>query len=280
MKVTHIMRGEEFISSTPKFLSLYDALGITRPEIATMPVILGADGNKKLGKRDGAKDLLTYRDEGYLPEAMVNFLAFLGWNPGTEQELLSPAELIAQFDLERVQSSGARFDETKLLHINREWMRKLTDEEYLAALQFEVPSTERLMKLVPELKERAHTFGEACAMLADELRYIFEVPYIERTQLVAKEVDGKHNTAEHLREVRSRLEQLPEGTGVEGIKLALMPYADAVTKEDGGRGAVLWPLRYALSGKDRSPDPFTLIHILGLHEAVSRIDAALGILEQ
>lgn len=280
MKITHIMRGEEFVSSTPKFLSLYEALGIERPEIATMPVILGTEGTKKLGKRDGAKDLLTYRDEGYLPEAMVNFLALLGWNPGTDQEIMSVEEIIAQFDLDRVQRSGAQFDETKLLHTNREWMRKLPDALFITALNYEVPNTDRLLKLIPELKERSHTFAEARTMLAEEMQYIFSVPHVEITQLRAKEAADKPNTEIHLKELRSRLELLPEGVGIEGIKLALMPYADSIPKEDGGRGAVLWPLRYALSGKDRSPDPFTLIHILGLHEVVSRIDAALGILEQ
>jgi len=279
MKVTHIMRGQEFISSTPKFLSLYDALGFERPEIATMPPIMGEGGNKKLGKRDGAKDLLEYRAEGYLPEAMVNFLALLGWNPGTDDEIYSAEELIALFDLSRVQRSGAQFNEEKLLHINQEWMRKLPEADFIRMGSFEAPDTERLTRLVPELKERATTLGEARDLVAGELSYIFTVPELSAELLTAKEV-VPGSTKAHLEHIAARLMDMPEGTGVEGIKAHLMPYADALTKEEGGRGAVLWPLRYALSGKERSPDPFSLIYILGLHEAASRVQRALGILGQ
>ena len=275
MKVTHIMRGEEFISSTPKFLSLYDALDIKRPEIATMPVILGEAGTKKLGKRDGAKDLLEYRKEGYLPEAMVNFLALLGWNPGTDEEIFSMAELARLFDLDRVQKAGARFDEAKLLHINQEWMRKLPDSAFVARLK--APDMDRLERLIPELKERARTFGEAQLMLDTDLGYIFSEPSLERSLLLSKET-AEGATKGHLEALKGLMAALPEGVGPEGVKLALMPYADQIPKEVGGRGAALWPLRYALSGAERSPDPFTLIHVLGLHESSVRIERALAIL--
>jgi len=279
MQITHIMRGEEFISSTPKFLSLYDALDIKRPEIASMPVILGEGGNKKLGKRDGAKDLLEYRAEGYLPEAMVNFLALLGWNPGGDEEVFSVEELIAHFDLARVQRSGAQFNEDKLLHINQEWMRKLSDEEFVRLGNLTASDEERLLRLVPELKERTTTFGQAREALNGELSYIFEVPVLDPSLLTAKEaVPGSTRT--HLGELLTRMKEMPEGVGPEGIKAHLMPYADQIAKEDGGRGAALWPMRYALSGKERSPDPFALTYILGLHEAASRLERALGILSE
>lgn len=277
MQVTHIMRGQEFIASTPKYLSLYEALGIDRPEIATMPPIMGEGGNKKLGKRDGAKDLLEYRAEGYLPEAMVNFLALLGWNPGTDEEIFSTQELITLFDLARVQKSGAQFNEEKLLHINQEWMRRLPDNEFIRIGNIDASDTERLVRLVPELKERATTLGEARELVNGELSYVFTAPELDAALLTAKEV-VPGSTQAHLTELLARIETLPEGAGVEGIKVHLMPYADQVPKENGGRGAVLWPLRYALSGRERSPDPFTLIHILGLHEAASRVRVALGIL--
>jgi len=278
MQVTHIMRGQEFISSTPKYLSLYDALDIKRPEIATMPPIMGEGGNKKLGKRDGAKDLLEYRDEGYLPEAMMNFLALLGWNPGTEEEVFSSAELISLFDLDRVQKSGAQFNEEKLLHINQEWMRRMPDQAFIDLGKLTAPNPERLLRLVPELKERTTTLKEAQELVSGELAYIFTEPVLEAAALTAKEV-VPGSTKEHLAYLLTRIQDMPEGTGPEGIKVHLMPYADSISKEDGGRGAVLWPLRYALSGKERSPDPFMLIHILGLHEAASRVSKALGILE-
>ncbi|MEZ4195556.1 MAG: glutamate--tRNA ligase [Candidatus Paceibacterota bacterium] len=113
MGVTHIMRADEFISSMPKFLSLYDALGFTYPTFVTLPPILRDDRTKKLGKRDGAKDILEYRAEGFLPEAMVNFLALIGWNPGTDQEIFSMSELIEAFDISKIQRAGGAFNEEK-----------------------------------------------------------------------------------------------------------------------------------------------------------------------
>ncbi len=126
MNVSHVLRSQEFISSTPKFLNLYDALQIERPVLATLPYVMAINGNKKLGKRDGAKDILDYQKEGYLPEAMVNFLATLGWNDGTEQEVFTTAELIEKFSLDRVQKSPARFDEQRLLWLNGQHIRALS----------------------------------------------------------------------------------------------------------------------------------------------------------
>ncbi|MDB4992388.1 MAG: gltX [Parcubacteria group bacterium] len=285
MKITHIMRGEEFISSTPKFLSLYDALGIQRPEIATMPVILGAEGTKKLGKRDGAKDILDYRSEGYLPEAMRNFLALLGWHPTGDEEKLSTEDLFREFKIERVQKSGAQFDEQKLLHLNREWMRDLSPEEYVergnlvAHLGLGEDAVPTLLKLVPILKERAHTYQEAWDMLIGELASIFKAPELQKESLLAKEpAEGAGSTKAHLEAVLGLMKSLHEEQDADAVKAVLMPYADGISKENGGRGAALWPLRYALSGAERSPDPFTLISILGKGESISRIQTALGIL--
>lgn len=129
MGVNLIVRGTEFVSSTPKYLSLYEALGINPPLMASVPHIMNPDGRKKLGKRDGAISVTQYREMGVLSEAMVNFLASLGWNDGTEQEIYSIDELINKFDLSKVQKSGARFDEQKLIWINGQWIKKLDLEE-------------------------------------------------------------------------------------------------------------------------------------------------------
>ncbi|MDB5177774.1 MAG: gltX, partial [Candidatus Saccharibacteria bacterium] len=126
MKITHVLRSQEFISSTPKYLNLYEALSITPPILATLPYVMAIDGKKKLGKRDGAKDILEYANEGYLPEAMMNFLATLGWNDGTEQEICTKTELIEKFSLTRVQKSPARFDEQRLLWLNGQHIRLLS----------------------------------------------------------------------------------------------------------------------------------------------------------
>ncbi len=278
MKITHIMRGEEFISSTPKFLSLYEALDIERPEIATLPVILGEAGTKKLGKRDGAKDILEYRDEGYMPEAMMNFLALLGWHPEGDIEILSQADLTSKFDIAKVQKGGARFDEAKLLHLNQEWMRKLSDTEYLARGAFEIPA--HADQIIPMLKERAHTFSEARDMITTQLGFLFSAPAIDKEKLLAKEPEGRSGLAKSgLQAVLEALKALPESVSTEAAKDALMPLADAEEANGkGGRGGVLWPLRYALSGAEKSPDPFTLVSILGSQESQSRVVTALAIL--
>lgn len=147
MGVTHVIRGLEYISSMPKYLDLYDALNLQWPVFAHMPHIMAPDGKKKLSKRDGAKSVLQYKDEGYLPEAMLNFLASLGWNDGTEQEVFSQEELIEKFSLGRVQRSGARFDQQRLLWLNGQWIRRLS---------------------LDELGERAEPFWSNAAMEASE----------------------------------------------------------------------------------------------------------------
>jgi glutamyl-tRNA synthetase len=280
MEITHVMRGQEFVSSTPKFLSLYEALGVTPPVFVTLPPILGESGTKKLSKRDGAKDILDYRKEGYLPEAMVNFLALLGWNPGGEQEIFTHNELINVFDIERIQKSGAMFDDEKLLFMNREWMRTLSDTEYIMRGNFHDKDAVILQKTIPLLKERVHTFGEAHEMLAGELSCLFDAPDVEVAKLAAKEPSDRTGmTKEALETVRTAVEGLPDDVSAEVVKERIMPLADAEeAKGKGGRGAVLWPLRYSLSGADRSPDPFTLIYILGKDESISRITTALAAL--
>lgn len=134
MKVTHVMRGVEYLSSTPNYLALYEAFGLDVPVLVSLPHILAPTGNKKLGKRDGAKSVTEYRNDGILPEAMLNYLACLGWNDGTEQEIYTKEELIERFSLERIQNSGARYDETKLLWMNGQWIRRIFDEQGARAL--------------------------------------------------------------------------------------------------------------------------------------------------
>lgn len=132
MQITHIIRGQEFIASQPNYLNIYEALGVERPVFATVPHILAGQGNKKLGKRDGAKDVLDYLGDGYVVEALVNFIASLGWNDGTEQEVFSRDELIQKFSLDRVQHSGARFDEQRLLWLNGQHIRQLSLDDLYA----------------------------------------------------------------------------------------------------------------------------------------------------
>jgi glutamyl-tRNA synthetase len=289
--VTHVIRGGDHISNTARQMLIQRALGLPLPLYAHLPLIFDTN-HKKLGKRTGAKALTDYRDMGILPEALLNYLAFLGWNPGDDREYLSRDELVTAFDLSRVQKGSAIFDEVKLLSVNQHWMRELSDADFLTHLGVELPSSalgsstpkfdpEKLRKVIPLLKERAHTFAEAREMLRGELLCLFEEPTLDRSRLVAKELPehgGMTKTA--LESLCEAIKALPEGVSNEAVKESIMPLADSQeAKGKGGRGAVLWPLRYALSGADRSPDPFILISILGPLEALSRVQKAIAILE-
>lgn len=178
MKVTHVIRGLEYISSIPKYLSLYEALEIEPPILACLPHIMAPDGKKKLGKRDGAKSVDDYRVDGILPEAMLNFLASLGWNDGTEQEIFSKDELIEKFSLERVQRSGAKFDEQRLLWVNGQWIRRLSLDDLYERVESYWPKSaeggdENYKKQVLGLvQDRLKTLAELPMMTS----YFFEEP--------------------------------------------------------------------------------------------------------
>lgn len=274
-EVTHVIRGADHISNTARQILILRALDFPVPRYAHLPLIFD-NAHKKLSKRTGAKALIEYRDDGILPEAMLNYIAFLGWNPGDEREYLSRDELIEAFDLSRVQKGSAIFDEIKLLSVNQHWMRQLSDDDFLAHLKVKCPPS-----VIPLLKERAKTFKEAREMLSGELSCLFEKPVLDRNRLLAKEPSDRPGTAiMALKALLELIKALPEGASAEAVKNALMPLADAEEqKKKGGRGAVLWPSRYALSGQERSPDPFTIISILGMEETISRLRNAIAILE-
>ncbi|MDE1919480.1 MAG: glutamate--tRNA ligase [Patescibacteria group bacterium] len=277
--VTHIIRAEEHLSNTPRQILIQEALGFSRPQYAHIPLILAPD-RTKLSKRKHAASLEHYRDEGYLPEAIINYLALLGWNPGTDEEHFSLSELVERFSLDRVQKSGAIFDETKLKSVNQHWMRKLSIDDFITRGALEANDSNTLRLAVPLLKERARTFGEARELLSGELSCLFTQPSLDKSQLLAKEPKDRPGiAATALKSLSEAVRELPAEISADGVKEALMPLADAEeARGKGGRGAVLWPLRYALSGQERSPDPFTLISILGPVEAASRVEKAVAIL--
>lgn len=170
MHISHVIRGQEFIASQPNYLNLYDALGLEFPIFATMPHIMAESGTKKLGKRDGAKDVLEYLKEGYLPETMLNFIASLGWNDGTEQEIFSVDELIATFSLARVQKSGARFDEKRLEWMNGQHIRRLAiDDLYSRVVDFWPDSAAQ----APEDKKK-----EILTLVQDRLKTLADLPLL------------------------------------------------------------------------------------------------------
>ncbi len=273
MGVTHIMRADEFIASTPKFLSLYDALEITPPVLVTLPPILGTEGTKKLSKRDGAKDILEYKNEGYLPDAMVNFLALIGWNPGGDKEIFSKEEFVQAFDISRIHKSGAMFNEEKLEWVNKEHMKKRTEEENLAGIKPYLSGykDDVLKRMLPMVIERITHYGQISAVEKDEFAFFKENPIYDKEKLLWKDVPS-NALSMHLSYIAGLLKDM-DMTSVESIKAAIFPYA-----EEKGKGDVLWPLRVALSGKEKSADPFTLLYVLGKDESLLRITQALALL--
>lgn len=275
--VTHVIRGEDHISNTPRQILIQEALGAPRPVYAHLPLILASD-RSKMSKRHGAVSLLEYRKEGYLPEAILNYLALLGWSPKGDREDFSLEELVETFALQDVHKSGAVFDVVKFKSVNQRWMRKLSTVEFLT--RGEMPDSlathERRQEIVALLKERAETFQEAKNMLSGELACLFTKPALTLELLTKQEpTDTPDFTHTALLKAKELIEAIEGEITAETAKNSLMPYA-----EEEGKGAVLWPLRYALSGEERSPDPFTLIGILGKDEAISRILHALGILKK
>lgn len=178
MAITHVIRGQEFISSMPTYLNLYEALGLELPVFAHLPHILAETGGKKLGKRDGAKDVLDYIHDGYIPEALVNFIASLGWNDGTEQELFSVDELIQKFDLGRVQRSGARFDQRRLLWMNGQHIRTLPLDDLFERVKDFWPASvanadeQRRREILALVQDRLKTLRDLPTLTS----YFFEEP--------------------------------------------------------------------------------------------------------
>ncbi len=283
MGVTHIIRGEDHVSNTPRQILIQEALGAPRPVYVHLPLILDTK-RAKLSKRSGtAVNVMDYREEGILPEALVNYLGLLGWNPGDEREDFTLDELVSAFTLEGIQKSGAAWDREKLLSVNQRFMRRLPDADFAARVHgMSAFDTETLSKTIPLLKDRARSFAEAREMLSGELSCLFEAPRPERHTLLVKEPEDRPGVAKiGLESVLEALQSLQEGVSPEAVKEVIMPVANAEeAKGKGGRGAVLWPLRYALSGQERSPDPFTLVSILGPAESISRIKNAIAILAQ
>src|SRR6266849_3932993 len=175
MKITHVIRGEEHLSNTPYQLMLVDALGYERPAAyAHLPLILAADGAKLSKRKHPESNLMLFKERGYLPEALINYLALLGWNPGTEQEIFTLDELLRVFSFDRVQHAGARFDWEKLNWINGEWIRAMDDTELARRLRPFLPNLDEAIvkRAVPPLKTRMHTLGQA----VDYLDYLWLDP--------------------------------------------------------------------------------------------------------
>ena len=278
MGVTHVMRGAEYISSTPNYLALYDALGLERPKLVSLPHILAPQGNKKLGKRDGAKSVTEYRDDGILPEAMLNYLACLGWNDGTEQEIYTKDELTNRFSLDRIQSSGARYDETKLLWMNGQWLRRIYDTDGPEALFSRTTgfwpesaadvSDEYKLKVLSIIYDRLKTLSDLRTMTD----YFFKDPVIDLEMLLQNKFLKKLSESELedlLKRTIAKLADLESWTA-DSLQEAL----NALLAETGKKPAELFSLiRIALSFAPFSPALNLTMEVLGKETSLARLNA-------
>jgi glutamyl-tRNA synthetase len=283
MGVTHVIRGEDHISNTPRQILIQEALGLPRPLYAHLPLLLSPD-RSKLSKRKGAVSVSEYLREGFLPCAMLNFLALLGWNPGTDQEIFSLDELVSAFSLKDVQKGGAVFDTEKLKWINREHIKRMAPEEQKEYFLEALTNTPTLFTVFSnghdalfDAAERVSTKGELGRLVeAGEFEFYVTAPDITREILLWKKDPDPERTRERLTCLIELLDSLHEELFTKsGIRDTIEEYA---TKE--GKGNVLWPLRTALSGRERSPDPFLIGATIGKHETLSRLRHAVLLLER
>lgn len=286
MKISHVIRGEDHISNTPKQILIQEALGFSVPHYAHLPLILGAD-KSKLSKRHGATSVNSYREEGYLPEAMVNFLALLGWAPSDNREIFTLKELIKEFSLERIQKGGAIFNIEKLNWINGQYIRKKSSKELLKLilegdfLKFSIFdssghhqddnfqfSKKYLEKIIELEQPRLVKLSE----IAEKTDYFFKEPSYEKELLKWKNMTDN--------EIKKTLEKAAETAGeIPELKFRLKNIEKIFLKEAekfGDRGKLLWPLRVAISGKKFSPGPFEIADILGKKEVLTRIKNAIN----
>src|ERR1700693_2339462 len=267
MRISHIIRGDGWLPSAPKHLLLFQAFNWLPPAFAHLPLVLGPD-KKPLAKRHGARDVLEYREAGYLPEAVDNFIAFLGWSPGTEEDILTIDQLIEKFSIEKIQASPAMANLERLDWLNGQFIRRLTADELAVRLVTRMPQVpvESLKSLMPLVQERLRTLNEA----SDMLRFFFEEPdSYQAAQLVPKGRDAAA-TAQVLSEDASTLRALTTWTA-ESIEPALRALAVRVgwSSKD-----LFMALRVAITGRTVTPPLIESIGGLGMDSVLNRLERA------
>ncbi|MCF7559573.1 glutamate--tRNA ligase [Sabulilitoribacter multivorans] len=289
MEITHVIRGEEWLPSLALHYQLYKAFGWEAPEFAHLPLILKPTGKGKLSKRDGDKlgfpvfplewkspegDISRgYKEDGYFPEAMVNFLAFLGWNPGTEQEIFSLQELIEAFELERVNKSGARFDPDKIKWFNHHYMQAQSDDvlaELFKAKRHELVEIDvnYIALVVGLIKERATFVSDFW-----ELSHYFFVSPSSYDEKASKKA-FKEDTADIMTQIKNIILHIDDFT-VTALQTDIKNW---ITSNNIGFGKVMMPLRLALVGALQGPDVFDIMFMIGKNETVKRIEKVVSIL--
>jgi glutamyl-tRNA synthetase len=278
MDITHVIRGDDHISNTPRQILILEACGFERPQYTHLPMILAPD-RSKMSKRKGAVAVTEYRAQGFLPGAIINYLALLGWNPGTEKELYTMEELVQDFSLDHLQKSGAIFDIEKLKWFNKEHRKLLPRDVVVHDLKTHLVGHESILAVlmrspsaVNDLLERFATWGELDeAITVGEFDFYTRTPEVPREGLVWKKDPAPEGVKDRLLKIHELLETVDTTTFTyDNVKSAVWAYADTE-----GKGGVLWPMRYALSGKERSPDPFLLAEALGKEETLNRLSSAI-----
>lgn len=309
MKISHVIRGEDHLSNTPKQILLQEALGFPHPNYAHLPLILGPD-KSKLSKRHGTVSVTSYREAGYLPEALINFVAFLGWNPGTEREIFSLPSLIKEFSLERVQKAGAIFNIKKLDFLNGFYIRqkppdKLTElclpylikaklieelantSNYTKEMEPEVIRLFKGGKLQFKIKETGeiidfHSLRKIISLYQERLKKLSEIPdlvdffFKEKLDYQKDLLIWKTMRAKEVKKILKKAGKIlgkvkTQEWSKENLEKILILEAERV----GDRGKLLWPLRVALTGKKASAPPFEILEILGKEKSLKRIREAI-----
>ncbi len=278
MNVTHVMRGQEFLASTPNYLNLYEALSVERPILATLPHIMGPDGKKKLSKRDGAKDVLDYIRDGYLPEAMVSFIATLGWNDGTEQEIFTRNELIEKFSLSRIGKSGAAFDERRLLWVNGTFIRELPIDELYEKVANYWPGT-------------AHNYDDSykkqvLELVQERLKYFAELPeltnfFFEDLPINPELITGHKQLKKlEMSEIKTLLEQAQSSLEASDFNTDdLQTRLNDLLEATGQKPAVLFSLvRIATTQAPSSPGLADTLAVLGKEVSLRRLSQQIAAL--
>lgn len=273
MEISHVIRGEEWLTSTPKHLFIYEAFGWTPPRFAHLPLLLNAD-RSKLSKRQGDVAVEDYLKKGYLPVALVNFIALLGWNPTGDREVYTHDELRSMFDLEKVNKSGAVVNFEKLDWLNNQYLRNMKEEDYLQLAgdwlrerTDDAALMDRASLLVRERVSRLEQLPELTkSLLAKQIEVdISMIPW--KTQTPAEALEKLEAVFQALQTLNEVGWHTP--AGLESFVKSL------ITERGWGNGEVLWPLRVSLSGEKQSPGPFELLWVLGRERSMARLDQAI-----
>lgn len=277
MQITHIIRGDDHIANTPKQILINQALGFQNKQFAHLPLILAPD-KSKMSKRFGATSIREYRNQGYLPEAMINFLALLGWNEGNDREYYTLGEIIEKFSLKRVQKSGAIFNIQKLDSINSHYIKQLSQDKqlelgrkYLIKNGFDIEKwTETQLNQIIQIEiQRIKKFAD----IGKEIDFLWQHPSYS-TDILAYKSMNKDEIIASL-EWSQRLLYNIKDIGVSAIENFIKT---AIQNENKQTGEILWPLRVSLSGREKSPSPFEIISILGKDESILRLKNAINLL--